>query len=310
MLAWLPLSVESIRGCGAAGSAPRSHRGGQGFESPQLHPEGTKARRQPGPFVRPGRPALEPSDSGATGECEKPEGPQLHTGSGRAGVPDPPSFRASPVGWTTCEPHPDAVRGPTTDRPARTQRMRAPFPGAMATGSSSLEGRAYTSHGCGRSIAATSSPRPALWTSTRTCCECSTSRVRSCPGESATLVGVTVPTSGSIVMVYLSRSCPTLVNRTKLGRSLFGITSSRASYGATNTPSRCASSAEMPSCGAPSGADPPADSEPLAGPPAPGASTPSPHPPTTAAVRAAAANQRRRGVLEERNVIGCLARSR
>jgi hypothetical protein len=26
------------RGCGAAGSAPRSQRGGQGFESPQLHP--------------------------------------------------------------------------------------------------------------------------------------------------------------------------------------------------------------------------------------------------------------------------------
>ena len=30
--------VHGSRGCSAAGSAPRSHRGGQGFESPQLHP--------------------------------------------------------------------------------------------------------------------------------------------------------------------------------------------------------------------------------------------------------------------------------
>ena len=34
-LRWAP----GFRGCSAAGSAPRSHRGGQGFESPQLHLE-------------------------------------------------------------------------------------------------------------------------------------------------------------------------------------------------------------------------------------------------------------------------------
>ncbi len=34
-----PVLTSTIaRGCGAAGSAPRSQRGGQGFESPQLHP--------------------------------------------------------------------------------------------------------------------------------------------------------------------------------------------------------------------------------------------------------------------------------
>ena len=33
----LPPEINEIRGCGAAGSAPAWHAGGQGFESPQLH---------------------------------------------------------------------------------------------------------------------------------------------------------------------------------------------------------------------------------------------------------------------------------
>ena len=44
-----PLPADNLvcgsRGCGAAGSAPRSQRGGQGFESPQLHPRITLERR-------------------------------------------------------------------------------------------------------------------------------------------------------------------------------------------------------------------------------------------------------------------------
>ena len=36
------------RGCGAAGSAPRSQRGGQGFESPQLHPRSEALPRKRG----------------------------------------------------------------------------------------------------------------------------------------------------------------------------------------------------------------------------------------------------------------------
>jgi hypothetical protein len=42
------------RGCGAAGSAPRSQRGGQGFESPQLHRDNRSSKA----FSRSGMRAL------------------------------------------------------------------------------------------------------------------------------------------------------------------------------------------------------------------------------------------------------------
>src|SRR5437588_13048336 len=36
----MKVAAGKVRGCGAAGSAPAWHAGGQGFESPQLHQRG------------------------------------------------------------------------------------------------------------------------------------------------------------------------------------------------------------------------------------------------------------------------------
>jgi hypothetical protein len=59
---WYSRRVKQLLwGCGSVGRAPRSHRGGQGFESPQLH-YSSHPYHQSGPRSRtsPGRPALRP----------------------------------------------------------------------------------------------------------------------------------------------------------------------------------------------------------------------------------------------------------
>jgi hypothetical protein len=63
-----------VRGCGAAGSAPAWHAGGQGFESPQLHrntEKGTITCVMVPFFIRLQRPSFLPAGS-APGDCEKP----------------------------------------------------------------------------------------------------------------------------------------------------------------------------------------------------------------------------------------------